>query len=308
MERGIENATKMHRATITIMMLASLAMMLAIALAGKGDAAEVYSVVPRGSQQPATAQEGARTYLGFDRNDYPGDGALDALRKTFAFCGYWLNAPPGENSNTWRGKREILRARGFGFLVLFDGRLDKELKTARDPKLMGAVDAQAAMEAAQTQGFPRGTVIFVDQEEGGRMLPEQREYLYAWIDGVNAAGYRAGVYCSGIPDKPGAGGVITANDIRENAGARQISFFAYNDACPPSPGCVFFVAQVANRQSGVPSAAVWQIAQSPRRKNITARCRMTYAADGNCYAPGLAAQGVYLDVDVAASADPSNGR
>jgi Domain of unknown function (DUF1906) len=313
MERGIENATKMHRATITIMMLASIAAMLAIALAGKGDATEARGSVARGSQALATVQ-GARTYIGFDRNDYPGDGALDALRKTFAFCGYWLNAPPGEDSNTWKAKREILRARGFGFLVLFDGRLDKELKAARDPKRIGATDAATAVKAAQAEGFPRGTMIFVDQEEGGRMLPEQRDYLYAWIDGVNAAGYRAGVYCSGIPDKPGAVGVITANDIRENAGLpaaagrRQISFFVYNDACPPSPGCVFAAAQVANRQSGVPFAAVWQIAQSPRRKNLTARCRATYAADGNCYPPGLAAHGIYVDVDVAASADPSNGR
>ncbi|MGB6484999.1 MAG: glycoside hydrolase domain-containing protein [Candidatus Acidiferrales bacterium] len=306
MERGIENATKMHR--VTVMMLASLAAMLVIALAGAGDAAEPRGVVSQEPQQLTNAQEDAQMYIGFDRNDYPGDGALDALRRTFSFCGYWLNAPPGENSDTWKGKREILRARGFGFLVLFDGRLDKELKTSRDPKRIGAADADAAMKAAQAEGFPPGTVIFVDQEEGGRMLPEQRDYLYAWIDGVNAAGYRAGVYCSGIPDKPGAGGVITTNDIRENAGARRISFFVYNDACPPSPGCVLSAAQVANRQSGVPSAAAWQIAQSPRRKNITARCRMTYAADGNCYAPGLAAQGVYLDVDVAASADPSNGR
>jgi hypothetical protein len=38
---------------------------------------------------------GAQTYLGFDRNDYPGDANLAALRKTFAFSGYWLNNPRG---------------------------------------------------------------------------------------------------------------------------------------------------------------------------------------------------------------------
>lgn len=297
------------------MVLASLAMMLAMALAGKGDAAEARGAVALGApQSAATTQDVTQTYVGFDRNDYPGDDALDTLRKTFAFCGYWLNAPPGEGSNSWNGKRELLRARGFGFLVLFNGRLDKELKAGREPKEMGANDAAAAVKAAQAEGFPRGTVIFVDQEEGGRMLPEQSEYLYAWIDGVNAAGYRAGVYCSGIPDKQGAGGVITANDIRENAGLpsaagqRQISFFVYKDACPPSPGCVFSTKNLALRSSGVPFAEVWQIAQSPRRKNITARCRATYTADGNCYPPGLAAPRIYVDVDIATSADPSNGR
>ncbi len=30
------------------------------------------------------------------------------------------------------------------------------------------------------------------------MLPEQKAYIYAWVDGVTAAGFRAGIYCSGI--------------------------------------------------------------------------------------------------------------
>jgi hypothetical protein len=33
-----------------------------------------------------------------------------------------------------------------------------------------------------------GAVIFLDQEEGGRMLPELRAFVYAWIDAVNASG------------------------------------------------------------------------------------------------------------------------
>ena len=44
-------------------------------------------------------------YLGFDRNDYPGDANLRILRHTFSFVGYWLNVPPGAAYNTWAGKR-----------------------------------------------------------------------------------------------------------------------------------------------------------------------------------------------------------
>lgn len=261
-----------------------------------------------GEKVAASAHDNAAVHLGFDRNDYPGDAALDALRKTFDFSGYWLNAPPGESSTTWKGKRTILRQHGFGFLVLFNGRLDKELQSTSDAERLGANDAQEAASTARAEGFPFGTIIFVDQEEGGRLLPEQREYLYAWIDGVKASGYRAGVYCSGIRDKPRAGGVITAEDIRENARGRAISFFVYDDACPPSPGCVFSPTGIEPMRSGLPFANVWQIAQSPRRKNLTARCRATYAADGNCYPPELAAQGIFVDVDVSTSADPSHGR
>src|SRR5215469_14163310 len=67
-------------------------------------------------------------YLGFDRNDYPGDGALQTLRQTFTYTGYWLNNPPGASLNNWKGKRKTLERSGFGFLVLFNGRLYAELK------------------------------------------------------------------------------------------------------------------------------------------------------------------------------------
>lgn len=261
-----------------------------------------------GGRAGAEARTGAMVYLGFDRNDYPGEAALDKLRKTFAFSGYWLNAPPGETTTTWRGKREILRQHGFGFLVLFNGRLDKELRAAIDASRLGVRDSQEAVRAAQAEGFARGTVIFLDQEEGGRMLPEQRQYLHAWIDGVNAADYRAGIYCSGMADRTGPAGVITANDIREHAATRAVSFFVYNDGCPPSPGCVVSTNGITIARSGIAFADVWQIAQSPRRKQFTAKCRRTYAMDGNCYPPGLAAQGIFVDVDVANSADPSHGR
>ncbi|HEX4650386.1 MAG TPA: hypothetical protein VH250_02670, partial [Granulicella sp.] len=66
-------------------------------------------------------------YLGFDRNDYPGDAALRTLRQHFSFVGYWITDPPGENQNTWVGKRSTLLAQGFGFLVLANGRLDAEI-------------------------------------------------------------------------------------------------------------------------------------------------------------------------------------
>ena len=65
---------------------------------------------------------GNRSYLGFDRNIYPGDSSLPALRKSFAFMSYWLSPPPGEKLNTWQGKRELLLSHGFGFLVLYSGR------------------------------------------------------------------------------------------------------------------------------------------------------------------------------------------
>jgi len=255
----------------------------------------------------STLQAQSRNYLGFDRNDYPGDRNLEALHKTFSYTGYWLNNPPGEKSNTWAGHRAAVQAAGFGFLVLFNGRLYAELKSVNRASKLGASDAQAAVAAARREGFPARTVIFLDQEQGGRMLPEQKAYIYAWVDGVVSGGFRAGIYCSGAAAKDDDS-VVTAEDIRQSAGGRQMVYWAINDACPPAPGCVFPAHPPSPAQGGVRFAEVWQFAQSPQRKDVAAHCS-GYSRDGNCYAAGLAAGlRVHVDLNAATAADPSDGR
>src|SRR5205807_8290766 len=71
-------------------------------------------VMPALSQQPSDV----RAYLGFDLNDYPGAVALPILRKSFSFAGYWLCPPPGAKTNSWLGKRVLLRSLCFGFMVI----------------------------------------------------------------------------------------------------------------------------------------------------------------------------------------------
>jgi hypothetical protein len=252
-----------------------------------------------GLAHPQTRQ--SSNYLGFDRNTYPGDAAMGELRKTFSFTGYWLNAPPGAASSTWLGKRKVIRDRGFGFLVLFNGRTYSQLKKG-DPRALGDADGKEAARLAGVEGFPARGVIFLDQEEGGRLLPEQRSYLHAWVDAVIKAGNAAGVYCSGMESKEAGGAsVVTARDIHENAGGRKIEFFVANDGCPPAPGCVLKAPRVES--NGVDFATVWQFAQSPRRKQFTASCAQTYAKDGSCNVGGI-----FVDLDVAESGDPSRGR
>ena len=247
------------------------------------------------------------SYLGFDRNDYPGDANLKILHQTFSYTGYWLNLPPGENANTWAGHRAAVESAGFGFLVLFNGRLYAQLKTVANATRLGQSDARAAVRAARHEGFPGATIIFLDQEQGGRMLPEQKAYIYAWVDGVTAAGLRAGIYCSGIAAADD-GNVVTAEDIRQSAGTRAIVYWAINDGCPPAPGCAFPPHPPSPAESGVRFAEVWQFAQSPQRRDVAAHCT-NYSRDGNCYPPGTgASQGLHIDVNAAESPDPSHGR
>ncbi len=263
-----------------------------------------FSLCPPTVSQSAPSRNSA--FLGFDRNEYPGDANLGTLRQTLQFSGYWLNNPPGAKSNTWVGKRAKLEAAGFGFLVLFNGRLYNELR--RNAGAVGQSDGEAAVASARREGFPSRTVIFLDIEQGGRMLPEQKAYIYAWVDAVIANGFRAGVYCSGIPAKEGKISIVTADDIRQNAGGRAIAFFVTNDVCPPSPGCAFS-KRPSPGESGINFADVWQFAQSPKRTDFAAKCPANYNVDGNCYPPGVdLALTLHVDVETAWRADPSQGR
>jgi hypothetical protein len=289
---AIERAPKQAAAALSALALAVLATLIA-------SGAQVH--------HPAT-DHSARFYLGFDRNIYPGDAAMKIMRKDFAFTSYWLSAPPGEKTNTWSGKRELLRAQGFGFLVLYRGRDSRELKKEVDAKSKGARDAEETIAAAKAEHFSPGTVIFLDIEEGGRLPETYHLYLTTWSEALTHAGYRAGVYCSGISVKEEPGVSITAaDDIRGHTASRELAIWAFNDICPPSPGCTFPQDPPAPARSGISYAAVWQFAQSPRRKERTARCAATYHRDGNCYAPGDTAHAWFLDVNTATSTDPSGG-
>ncbi len=259
---------------------------------------KVLLVAVLGCAQAAAAQG----YSGLDRNDFPGDAAMAALRQSFAYTGYWLSPPPGEQANSWAGRREFLRKLGYGFLLLANGRLDAAL--AADAARLGHADGVMAAAAAQHEGFPAGAILFLDQEEGGRLTARQAAYIGAWIEAVSGSRYRPGVYASAIdvPDGPGRT-ISTARDLR--ARFPSLPLWAANDQCPPAPGCR--LAALPPATSGLADAVAWQYAQSPRRTQFTAQCRASYAAEGNCYAPHGPA-GVFLDLNTARSADPSHGR
>ena len=275
---------------------------------------------PPEAKPAAHTSQTSQNYVGFDANEYPGDDQLPALRKQFAFTGYWLTNPPGADHNPWVGKRDILLRNGFGFLVVANGRLDKEIlksqKSGKSPAALAREDAAIAVAAAQRERFPPHTILFLDQEEGGRLLSEQADYLLAWTEAVAGTAYRPGVYASGqpVPDGKDASGkpvtITTIQDVRAHVTAghlHEIAFWVAQDACPPAPGCVVHPPSPPSPDlSGTLNADAWQYAQSPRRKEITKACGATYNRDGNCYAPGLTQY--QLDLSVSASSDPSHGR
>jgi len=206
-----------------------------------------------------------------------------------------------------QANRVVLQSRGFGFVVLYNGRESRKLKSGADAHQKGVSDAQNAASLARQEGFPSGTVIFLDIEEGGRLPESYHEYVRTWFDELARLRFKGGAYCSAIPVDEGQGRtIITAKDLEDHLGGRQLVFWVFNDVCPPSPGCVFSnIPPIA--QSGFP-AEVWQFAQTPRRKERTANCAASYAPDGNCYAPEDTAHKWFIDANVATSPNPSAPR
>jgi Domain of unknown function (DUF1906) len=278
------------------------------------------SATSAASATPAEPSTGAVAggFRGFDRNDYPGDTLMATLHRTFAFTGYWLTNPPGEDTNTWQRKRSLLLQQGWGFLVLANGRLDAEIlkaqKSGTSPAALARKDAAAAISAARSEGFPAHTILFLDQEEGGLLLDEQAAYLLAWTQAVAASDYRPGVYASGQPVPNGPHQTITTiEDIRNRVTQQHlhpIAMFDAQDTCPPAPGCTVNARPLSTSGeltlSSGGNLVAWQYSQSPRRPELTRSCASTYAADGNCYAPGAPA--TFLDMDLASTPDPSHGR
>ena len=214
--------------------------------------------------------------------------------------------------NQWVGKRELLKQQGWGFLLLANGKLEAEIKKAQKagttPADLGRKDAVVAVAAAKSEGFPKRAIVFLDQEEGGRLTDVQAAYLLAWTEAVSGSAYKPGVYASGQRVQDGPGVMIdTVEDIRarvKKGSLHEVAMFDAQDQCPPANGCNLQPRPMS--EAGEPDLIAWQYSQSPRRPELTKSCAQTYAADGNCYAPGV--PGVFLDMDMAGEADPSHGR
>jgi hypothetical protein len=170
------------------------------------------AAIPGLEVPPPTDVEAARGVPGFDTRDYPGDAAMRTWREhsPYRWVGYYLEAPC-YTGTTWNGVRERLEAMGWGQAVLFVGEQDwAEIVPAdqvvADPTLprctranlhgeRGGTDAAAAVAAAAGQGFPSGTVIYLNVERVENISSDLRDYLRAWTAGVLADGrYVPGMY------------------------------------------------------------------------------------------------------------------
>jgi hypothetical protein len=235
---------------------------------------------------------------GFDTRDYPGDAAMRRWFEAspYRWVGYYLPAPC-YTGTTWRGRREPLRAMGWGFAVLYVGEQDwvgirglpqDTARVAQEGARCatinltlenGALHAGEAEAGASADGFPEGTVIFLNVERVERVSPALSAYVRAWAAALLQRGrYMPGLYAH---DHNAAElyTVLAEEFARRGRVERPRLWVAKASG---------FDVQRSPVESGYPVAAAWQ-----GRFDI----RETW--------DGLT---LTIDVNVADSADPSGGR
>ena len=145
-------------------------------------------------------------YLGFDTNIYPGDRTMKiwADDGTYDWVGFYLPAPCHKDAS-WSGKRDTLIKMGWGLAVVYvgqqiwtNGKKPKKGATCANAFVTGPrgeAEGRDAITRVRDQGFPPGTVIFLDIERMDRIPASMKAYYTSWTKTVVTDGrYRVGYY------------------------------------------------------------------------------------------------------------------
>jgi hypothetical protein len=253
----------MHKPTLGVLaVLISLATACSSPGAGPGTAA------------PAAAPVAARGFPGFDTALYPGDDAMRTWRTAspYRWVGYYLPAPCHRDAS-WSGKRATLEAMGWGTAVIYVGQQAWEGVPDREPADSAAAsrpiicsrtlltdstgrrDADDAIARASADGFPRGSVIFLDIEPVSTVSDALRSYYRAWTRRVAQDGrYRPGLYAH---RRNSADILGDMRGVLVDAGAQVASSPFDIPLWLAAPSSEFSLVQ-APGESGAGAVSIWQ--------------------------------------------------
>jgi hypothetical protein len=157
-------------------------------------------------------------YVGFDTHTYPGTATMKTWKNTpgspYSWVGYYLPSPCHDDKS-WVGKRDTLVAMGWGVAVVYVG----EQTWGKKPRALtpaqadaqraksdcsadlvsaaeGTRNADDATAKTKAEGFPAGSVVFLDIERMENIPDAMRDYYKAWTqrmlaDSVYVPGYYA---------------------------------------------------------------------------------------------------------------------
>jgi hypothetical protein len=94
------------------------------------------------------------------------------------------------------GTRANLVANGWGLGPVYVGQQVTGPGSRNPSASTGIADGNNATSMMSSEGFPPGSFVYLDLENGPPLTAPQQDYVANWCDTVTAAGYGAGVYCS----------------------------------------------------------------------------------------------------------------
>jgi len=267
----------------------SAVLLAALPLAALAACQPAATTAPPAPQPAPVARPSAAGNPGFDTNLYPGDAAMRAWRAAspYEWVGYYLPAPC-HRETSWAGKRSTLIELGWAMAVIYVGQQDwaqmpsrqapqqpgvvtDSSAAAQQPSAApqppapsataacsaanlvggrGAADADDAIARAAAEGFPNGTVIYLDVERVQSVSVQLATYVREWAGRVLAEGrYLPGLYCHRA----------NANDL---AGPLRSAWIGAGRADNPplwvtATDAAFTLDQTPGA-SGVQGATVWQ--------------------------------------------------
>jgi len=137
-------------------------------------------------------------FAGFDRSDYPGDDVVQWLKSNtnLVWCGYCLGPVPSHGGTTWMNRRGALVGAGWGIAPIYVGQQITGHGSLNPSATNGAKDGGQAAKLMTSEGFPPGSYVYLDIENGPPMTPPLMDYVGNWCDTVRENGYQPGIYCS----------------------------------------------------------------------------------------------------------------
>ena len=217
-------------------------------------------------------------FPGFDASDFPGAAEMAWLKANtnLTWCGYYLGPTPSHGSASWMGTRGNLQQAGWGIAPVYVGQQLSGPGSHLVTGGQGAIDGTHAASLMNAEGFPAGSCVYLDLEDGPPFIFPRTDYVDAWVNAVQAGGFQPGVYCS-----HGFAGYV-------------------HDLCPSSRLWVFKVDTAQEHAfpgvnfpdlhpagSGYPGAYIWQLGQN---------CRLSLS--------GAPRNSLLVDLDSATTGDP----
>ena len=187
-------------------------------------------------------------YAGFDRSDYPGKAVMDWLKANtnLKWCGFYLAPAPSHGATSWMDADDA-DLEGWGLAPIYVGQQVTGPGAHRVWGPQGMTDGADACRLMDQAGFDKGSVVYLDLENGPPLAPLQAAYVGAWCDAVAASGYTPGIYCS----------FLFAAQIHNLRPKARVWVFHVRTVSPHYvPGDVFPSPDPAT--SGYIGAAVWQ--------------------------------------------------